>query len=304
MQLIEQAGFPPGVVSLLHGGKETVDALLDHPDVRAISFVGSTPVARYVYSRAAANGKRAQAQGGAKNPVVILPDADMAMTTRIVADSSFGCAGQRCLASSVVITVDEAGKLFTPLIGEAAASRKIGYGAGDGTEMGPVITAASKTRIEGIVDAAVKSGAKALVDGRGAKVSGYEDGYFLQPTVLTDVVPGSDLAKTEVFGPVLSVMHVNTVDDAIDIVNKQAFGNMACLFTSSGAAARKFRYEARAGNIGINVGVAAPMAYFPFTGWKESFFGDLHAQGHDAIDFYTEKKVVVERWPNTWSRKF
>jgi malonate-semialdehyde dehydrogenase (acetylating)/methylmalonate-semialdehyde dehydrogenase len=304
MQLVEQAGFPPGVVSLLHGGKETVDALLDHPDVRAISFVGSTPVAKYVYSRAAANGKRAQAQGGAKNPVIVLPDADMAMTTRIVADSSFGCAGQRCLASSVVITVDEAGKAFTPLIGEAAASRRIGYGAGDGTEMGPVITAASKTRIEGIIDAAVKSGAKALVDGRGAKVSGYEDGYFLQPTVLTDVVPGSDLAKTEVFGPVLSVMHVNTVDDAIDIVNKQAFGNMACLFTSSGAAARKFRYEARAGNIGINVGVAAPMAYFPFTGWKESFFGDLHAQGHDAIDFYTEKKVVVERWPNTWSRKF
>jgi malonate-semialdehyde dehydrogenase (acetylating) / methylmalonate-semialdehyde dehydrogenase len=304
MQLVEQAGFPPGVVSLLHGGKETVDALLDHPDVRAISFVGSTPVAKYVYSRAAANGKRAQAQGGAKNPVVILPDADMAMTTRIVADSSFGCAGQRCLASSVVITVDEAGKTFTPLIGEAAAARKIGYGAGEGTEMGPVITAASKTRIEGIIDAAVRAGATPLVDGRGAKVSGYEGGYFLQPTVLTDVVPGSDLAKTEVFGPVLSVMHVNTVDEAIDIVNKQAFGNMGCLFTSSGAAARKFRYEARVGNVGINVGVAAPMAYFPFTGWKESFFGDLHAQGHDAIDFYTEKKVVVERWPSTWSRKF
>jgi malonate-semialdehyde dehydrogenase (acetylating)/methylmalonate-semialdehyde dehydrogenase len=228
----------------------------------------------------------------------------MAMATRIVADSSFGCAGQRCLASSVVITVDEAGKMFTPLIGEAAASRKIGYGAGEGTEMGPVITAQSKTRIEGIIDAAVKAGAKPLVDGRGAKVSGYDEGYFLKPTILTDVVPGSDLAKTEVFGPVLSVMHVDTVDDAIEIVNKAAFGNMACLFTSSGAAARKFRYEARAGNIGINVGVAAPMAYFPFTGWKESFFGDLHAQGHDAIDFYTEKKVVVERWPSTWSRKF
>ena len=304
MQLVEQAGFPPGVVSLVHGGKDTVDALLDHPDVRAISFVGSTPVAKYVYSRAAANGKRAQCQGGAKNPVIVLPDADMAMTTRIVADSSFGCAGQRCLASSVVITVDEAGKTFTPLIGEAAAARKIGYGAGEGTEMGPVITPQSKTRIEGIIDAALKAGAKPLVDGRGAKVSGYDEGNFLKPTILTDVVPGSELARTEVFGPVLSVMHVNTVDEAIEIVNGQAFGNMACLFTSSGAAARKFRYEARVGNIGINVGVAAPMAYFPFTGWKESFFGDLHAQGHDAIDFYTEKKVVVERWPSTWSRKF
>jgi malonate-semialdehyde dehydrogenase (acetylating)/methylmalonate-semialdehyde dehydrogenase len=304
LEAIEAAGFPPGVVNLVHGGKEAVDAILDHPDVRAISFVGSTPVAKYVYGRAAANGKRAQAQGGAKNPIIVLPDADMAMTTRIVADSSFGCAGQRCLASSIVITVDEAGKAFTPLIGEAAAARKVGYGAGEGTEMGPVITAQSKARIEGIIDAAVKAGAKPLVDGRGAKVSGYDDGYFLKPTILTDVVPGSELARTEVFGPVLSVMHVNTVDDAIDVVNKAAFGNMACLFTSSGAAARKFRYEARAGNIGINVGVAAPMAYFPFTGWKESFFGDLHAQGHDAIDFYTEKKVVVERWPSTWSRKF
>ena len=304
MQLVEAAGFPPGVVSLVHGGKGAVDALLDHPDVRAISFVGSTPVAKYVYSRAAANGKRAQAQGGAKNPVIILPDADMAMATRIVADSSFGCAGQRCLASSVVITVDEAGKTFTPLIGDAAASRRIGYGAGEGTEMGPVISAQSKARIEGIIESGIKAGARPLVDGRGARVSGYDDGYFLKPTILTDVDPAGELASTEVFGPVLSVMHVNTVEQAIEIVNKAAYGNMACLFTSSGAAARQFRYEAVVGNIGINVGVAAPMAYFPFSGWKESFFGDLHAQGHDAIDFYTQKKVVVERWPSNWSRKF
>jgi malonate-semialdehyde dehydrogenase (acetylating)/methylmalonate-semialdehyde dehydrogenase len=304
MQLVDQAGFPPGVVNLVHGGKGAVDALLDHPDVRAVSFVGSTPIAKYVYSRAAANGKRAQAQGGAKNPIVILPDADMAMTTKIVADSSFGCAGQRCLASSVVITVDEAAKTFTPLIGDAAAARRIGYGAGEGTEMGPVISSASKARIEGIIEASIASGAKPLVDGRGAKVSGYEQGYFLKPTILTGVDPASELARTEVFGPVLSVMHANTVEDAIEIVNRAAFGNMACLFTSSGAAARQFRYETRVGNVGINVGVAAPMAYFPFSGWKESFFGDLHAQGHDAIDFFTEKKVVVERWPSTWSRKF
>src|SRR6186997_1774858 len=304
LQLFEQAGFPKGVVNLVHGGKEAVDAILDHPQVRAISFVGSTPVARYIYSRAAANGKRVQCQGGAKNPVVILPDADMEMTTKIVADSAFGCAGQRCLASSVVITVAESEKTFTQQISDAASSRKVGYGMDKGTEMGPVISAESRTRIEGLIAQGVAAGAKPLVDGRNARVDGYANGNFLRPTVLAHVDPASELARTEVFGPVLSVMRVETVDDAIALVNQAAYGNQACLFTSSGSAARKFRYEAQVGNIGINVGVAAPMAYFPFSGWKESFFGDLHAQGRDAIDFYTEKKIVVERWPATWSRKF
>jgi len=304
LQLIEQAGFPPGVVNLVHGGKEAVDALLDHPAVRAISFVGSTPIARYVYSRAAANGKRVQCQGGAKNPIVVLPDADMDMTTKIVADSAFGCAGQRCLATSVVITVADAEKTFTQQISDAASSRKIGYGMDKGTEMGPVISGDSKTRIEGLIAQGVAAGATPLVDGRNARVDGYANGNFLRPTVLGNVDPASELARTEVFGPVLSVMRADNVDAAIEIINKSPFGNMACLFTTSGAAARQFRYEARVGNVGINVGVAAPMAYFPFSGWKDSFFGDLHAQGHDAIDFYTEKKVVVERWPTTWSRKF
>jgi len=304
MRLVEEAGFPPGVVNLVHGGKAAVDALLDHPEVRAISFVGSTPVARYIYGRAAANGKRVQCQGGAKNPVVILPDADMDMTTRIVADSAFGCAGQRCLASSVVVTVDEADKAFTPRISDAAASRKVGFGLDTGTEMGPVITPDSRTRIEGLIAQGVAAGAKPLVDGRNARIDGYEKGNFLRPTVLADVDPSGELARTEIFGPVLSVMHVKTVEDAIALINGSPYGNMACLFTSSGAAARQFRYETRVGNVGINVGVAAPMAYFPFSGWKDSFFGDLHAQGRDAIDFYTEKKVVVERWPQTWSRKF
>ncbi|MGH9145334.1 MAG: CoA-acylating methylmalonate-semialdehyde dehydrogenase [Vicinamibacterales bacterium] len=303
-ELIETAGFPAGVVNLVHGGKTAVDALLDHPDVRAISFVGSSPVAKYVYARAAANGKRAQCQGGAKNPIVILPDADMDMTTRIAADSAFGCAGQRCLATSVVITVAEASDVFTRQIADAASGRKVGYGLEAGVEMGPVISAESRQRIEGLIAQGVAAGAKPLVDGRAARVSGYENGNFIRPTVLADVDPASELARTEVFGPVLSVMRARSVEDAIDIVNRSAYGNMACLFTASGAAARQFRYEARVGNIGINVGVAAPMAYFPFSGWKESFFGDLHAQGRDAIDFYTEKKVVVERWPATWSRKF
>ena len=303
-ELVEAAGFPPGVVNLLHGGKAVVDALLDHPEIRAISFVGSTPVARYVYARAAANGKRAQCQGGAKNPIVVLPDADMEMTTRITADSAFGCAGQRCLASSVVIGVAEASEVFAKHISEAAANRKVGYGLDDGVEMGPVISAESRQRIEGLIAQGVAAGATPLVDGRGARIAGYERGSFVRPTVLADVDPASDLARTEIFGPVLSVMRAKSIDEAIALVNGSAYGNMACLFTTSGAAARQFRYETRTGNIGINVGVAAPMAYFPFSGWKDSFFGDLHAQGRDAIDFYTEKKVVVERWPPTWSRKF
>jgi malonate-semialdehyde dehydrogenase (acetylating)/methylmalonate-semialdehyde dehydrogenase len=303
-ELIDQLGLPPGVVSLVNGGRETVDALLNHPAVRAISFVGSSPVAKYVYSRAAANGKRAQCQGGAKNPVVVLPDADMEMATRIIADSSFGCAGQRCLATSVAITVGEAGSVFREQIASTAATRKVGYGLDSAIEMGPVITAESKQRIESLIGRGVSEGAKVLVDGRDASIPGYERGFFVRPTVLDNVDPRGELAHTEIFGPVLSLTHVQTIDEAIEVVNASSFGNMACLFTSSGAAARKFRYEARAGNIGINIGVAAPMAFFPFSGWKDSFFGDMHAQGRDAIEFYTEKKVVVERWPREWSRKF
>jgi malonate-semialdehyde dehydrogenase (acetylating)/methylmalonate-semialdehyde dehydrogenase len=304
LEIVEAAGFPAGVVNLVHGGKDAVDAILDHPEVRAISFVGSTPVARYIYSRAAANGKRVQCQGGAKNPVVVLPDADMDMTTRIVADSAFGCAGQRCLASSVAIAVGSAAPVFTGQIGDAASSRTVGYGLDSGVEMGPVISAESRTRVEALIAQGLAEGARPLVDGRQTVVDGYERGHFVRPTVLTGVDPGSDIARTEIFGPVLSVMQVDTIDAAIDLVNRSSFGNMACLFTGSGSAARQFRYEARVGNVGINVGVAAPMAYFPFSGWKDSFFGDLHAQGRDAIDFFTEKKVVVERWPATWTRKF
>jgi malonate-semialdehyde dehydrogenase (acetylating)/methylmalonate-semialdehyde dehydrogenase len=302
--LIDQLGLPQGVVSLVNGGKGVVDSLLDHSLVRAISFVGSSAVASYVYSRAAANGKRAQCAGGAKNPVVVLPDADMEMATRIIADSSFGCAGQRCLATSVTITVGEAGPVFREQISDVAATRKVGYGLDPAVEMGPVITAESKQRVESLIGKGVSEGAQVLVDGRRASIPNYERGNFIRPTVLDNVNPRSELAGTEIFGPVLSLMHAQTIDEAIDLVNAGSYGNMACLFTSSGAAARKFRYEAQAGNIGINIGVAAPMAFFPFSGWKNSFFGDMHAQGRDAIEFYTEKKVVVERWPKEWSRKF
>lgn len=302
--LIDQLGLPPGVVNLVNGAKETVDAILQHPTIKAISFVGSTPVARYVYAQAAAHGKRAQCQGGAKNPIIVLPDADLEMTTRIVADSAFGCAGQRCLAASLAITVGEARTTFTEAIAEAAATRVVGYGLEEGVQMGPVITRQSKERIERLIEQGALEGAKVLVDGRGAKIPGYEQGNFVRPTVLMDVPPTSEVFKTEIFGPVLGVLHVNTVDEAIELINSGEYGNMACLFTSSGAAARKFRYEAEAGNIGINLGVAAPMAFYPFSGWKASFFGDLHGQGMDAVEFFTQKKVVVERWPAEWTRKF
>jgi malonate-semialdehyde dehydrogenase (acetylating)/methylmalonate-semialdehyde dehydrogenase len=303
-QLLEQAGFPAGVVNMVNGAKEAVDAILDHPAIRAISFVGSTPVAKYVYSRGSANGKRVQAQGGAKNPIIILPDADLEMTTRIAADSAFGCAGQRCLAASVAITVGDARHTFTESIADAAVSRVVGYGLDESVQMGPVINQASRQRIEGLIDQGVQAGATAVVDGRSPAIPGYEDGSFVRPTVLGNVDPAGQLAQTEIFGPVLSLIHANTIDQAIDYVNSGHYGNMACLFTSSGAAARKFRYEVQAGNIGINVGVAAPMAFFPFSGWKDSFFGTLHGQGKHAVEFFTQTKVVVERWPREWSRQF
>jgi malonate-semialdehyde dehydrogenase (acetylating)/methylmalonate-semialdehyde dehydrogenase len=295
-ELIAQLGLPPGVVNLVNGAKETVDALLDHPEVRAISFVGSTPVAKYVYGRATANGKRAQCQGGAKNPLIVLPDADLEEVARVATESAFGCAGQRCLAASLAITVGEATPVFTQAMAEAAVTRKVGYGLDAGVEMGPVIRAESKARIESLIQSGVEEGAKLVVDGRTPRISSYEQGYFVKPTILAEVNPGSQLAQTEIFGPVLGVMSARDIDEAIALVNRHRYGNMACLFTRSGAAARQFRYDAQVGNLGINVGVAAPMAFFPFCGWKESFFGDLHGQGRDAIEFYTEKKVVVERW--------
>jgi malonate-semialdehyde dehydrogenase (acetylating)/methylmalonate-semialdehyde dehydrogenase len=303
-ELLDQTGLPKGVVNLVNGGKLAVDTLLDHPKVRAISFVGSTPVARYVYARAGANGKRAQCQGGAKNHVIVLPDADMASATQIITDSAFGCAGQRCLAVSVAVTVGEAQKTFRDSIADAAASLRVGNGLDEGVQMGPVITAQSKSRIESLVGAGEKQGAKVLLDGRRASIAKYESGNFVKPTIIDDLPATSDLADTEVFGPVLSLVHAKDMDNALAFLERSAYGNQASLFTSSGSAARRFRYEAPAGNIGINIGVAAPMAYFPFSGWKDSFFGIMHGQGRDAIEFYTEKKVVVERWAKEHSRKF
>lgn len=303
-ELIEKIGLPKGVVNLVNGSKAAVDALIDHPKVRAISFVGSTPVARYIYGRAAQQGKRCQCQGGAKNHVIVLPDADMSMATQIISDSAFGCAGQRCLAVSVAVTVGEAQRTFRDSIADAASKLNVGNGLEDGVQMGPVITPQSKERVESLIGVGERQGAKVLLDGRNAKIPKHERGNFVKPTILDNVPPSSEITDTEIFGPVLSLVHADSMDEGLAFLERSAYGNQASLFTSSGSAARRFRYEAPAGNIGINIGVAAPMAYFPFTGWKNSFFGDLHAQGRDAVEFYTDKKVVIERWAKEHSRKF
>jgi malonate-semialdehyde dehydrogenase (acetylating)/methylmalonate-semialdehyde dehydrogenase len=301
-ELIHETGLPAGVCNLVVGAKPTVDRLLQHPDVRAISFVGSTPVAKYIYAEGAIHGKRVQCQGGAKNYVVVMPDADLDMTAKIVSDSAFGCAGQRCLAVSVAVTVGDATKRFKEAIVDLASTIRTGNGLEQGTQMGPVITADSKSRILHLVDKGIENGGKVLLDGRNSISS--KTGNFIAPTILSDIEASNPLTSTEIFGPVLTVNEAHTLDDAIEILSRSAFGNSAAIFTSSGAAARKFRYEVPAGNIGVNIGVAAPMAYFPFSGWKDSFMGVLHGQGKDAVDFYTDKKVVIERWPKEWSRKF
>ena len=303
-ELFEDLELPAGVLNMLHGSKETVDAILSHPKIAAISFVGSTNVAKYIYQTASANGKRVQAQGGAKNPVVIMPDADPESTVKIIADSAFGCAGQRCLAVSLVITVGEAGKIFTEKITEAAKAKRCGYGMDPDAEVGPVITSDSYNRIKDLIQQGIDEGSKLVLDGRNTSVKGFEDGYFISPTVFEDVKIGGIIHTTEIFGPVLGIIHVETLDEAIALTNAARYGNSACIFTRNGSAARKFRHEVLTGNIGVNIGVAAPMAFFPFSGWKESFFGDLHGQSKHAVEFYTQTKVVVERWHDEWTRKF
>ncbi len=300
-ELLDETGLPPGVVNLVVGAKDSVDALLHHPEVRAISFVGSTPVAKYIYREGAAYGKRVQCQGGAKNHVVIMPDADLDMTSRIVIDSAFGCAGQRCLAISVALTVGDAHARFTEAVSERANAIKTGDGLAAGVQMGPVITPESKARILGLVDKGLSDGGKIILDGRGKSP---EKGNFIGPTILTGIEPSNPLTGTEVFGPVLTVNQASSLEEAIATLSASKFGNSAAIFTGSGASARKFRHEVPTGNVGVNIGVAAPMAYFPFSGWRDSFMGVMHGQGKDAIEFYTDKKVVIERWPKEWSRQF
>ncbi len=293
---LDQCGFPPGVINVVNGSKDAVDALLDNPHVRGLSFVGSTPTARYIYARAGEQGKRVQAQGGAKNVIVVMPDAALDETVGNVINSAFGSAGQRCLAGSVVVTVGAGHERVRDAIVKAAGSLTVGDGVDESVELGPVISQSAKERILGYIDRGVAEGAALLLDGRQAAAEQDANGAFVGATIFDEVQPDMSVFTDEIFGPVLSMLHVDTLDDAITLIENQRYGNAASIFTQDGAAAREFRYRAPTGNIGINVGVAAPMAYFPFSGAKESFFGTLHGQGRDAIDFFTERKVVITRW--------
>jgi malonate-semialdehyde dehydrogenase (acetylating)/methylmalonate-semialdehyde dehydrogenase len=290
----DHGGLPDGVLNLVNGSVDVVNALLDHQDVDAISFVGSAKVARYVYERAAANGKRVQALGGAKNFMVVMPDAVMPKTVSNILGSAFGAAGQRCMAGSVVVTVGDAKK---PLMDELVARTKelsVGDGLERGIDVGPVVSTPARDRITEWIERGIDGGATPVVDGRGAAAP--EGGSFVGPTVLDGVTPDMDIAQEEVFGPVLSVIHADSLDEAIGIVNSSRYGNGTSLFTESGAAVRRYRQDVQVGMVGINIGVAAPVAFFPFSGWKGSFFGDLHAHGTDAIEFYTRKKTITSRF--------
>ena len=297
-RLWAEAGLPDGVFNVVNGDREAVDALLDHPDVAAISFVGSTPVARAVHLRASQRGKRVQALGGAKNHVLVLPDADLDAAADHLVAAAFGSAGERCMAVSAAVTVGRAGDALDEVLAARARAVRVGAGREPGSEMGPVITRAARERIVGLIDAGERQGAAVRVDGRGLVVDGYEDGFWVGPTVLDHVTTDMDVYREEVFGPVLSVLRTDTVDEAIALVNANPYGNGTAIFTASGAAARRFQRGVDVGMIGINVPIPVPMAYYSFGGWKDSLFGDTHVHGSEGVAFYTRAKVITSRWPS------
>ena len=292
--VLDSLGLPPGVVNLVNGGREIVEGILDHRGIDAVSFVGSAPVARLVYERAARAGKRVQALGGAKNHMVVMPDAVIDKTVAGILGSAFGAAGQRCMAGSVVVTVGEAHDLLMAELVEAARSLAVGDGLDEGTDVGPVVSRDARERIRELVQRGVDAGAVAVLDGRDAGEG--RNGAYVAPTILDEATAEMDVVREEIFGPVLTVVRAGTLDEAIEVVNHSRFGNGTSIFTESGAAVRRYRHEVEAGMVGVNIGVAAPVAFFPFSGWKDSFLGDLHAHGSDAVDFYTRKKTVTSRW--------
>lgn len=294
-ELLEELDLPPGVVNLVHGGIEASKNVMEHPGVTGVSFVGSTPVAKIVYETCTRHGKRVQAQGGAKNYIAVMPDANIEASVRNILGAAYGCAGQRCLAAAVVVGVGDAYDKVRDELAKQAGKLRVGYGLDEKTQMGTVISAAAKERIESMISKGISEGAEVILDGRGVQVEGME-GTFVGPTILGEVKTGSLIAQEEIFGPVVGLMRADSFEDAVNVINDSRFGNAASIFTSSGGYAREFKYRVNAGNIGINIGVAAPSASFPFGGQKDSFFGDLHGQGSDAIEFYTERKIVIERW--------
>ena len=287
--------LPAGVVNLVNGGREVVEGILEHPGIDAVSFVGSAPVARIVYARAAKAGKRVQALGGAKNHMVVMPDAVIDKTVDGILGSAFGAAGQRCMAGSVVVTVGDAHEQLMPPLIEATKALHVGDGLDEHSDVGPVISCTARDRIREWIDRGESDGARVVVDGR-TPGGGDSKGSYVGPTILDDVAPGMDIAREEVFGPVLCVVRAGSLEEALEIVNASRFGNGTSIFTESGASVRHYRHEVQAGMIGVNVGVAAPVAFFPFSGWKDSFLGDLHAHGVDAVEFFTRKKTVTSRW--------
>ncbi len=295
-ELIHEAGFPPGVVNLVNGSKDVVDTILEHPDVKGVSFVGSTRVGKYVYKRAGENGKRVQCQTGAKNFIVVMPDAVLYRTVPALLTSFFGCAGERCLSGAVLLAVGDVYEKLKEKFVDAASKVKVGYGLDETAQMGPVVSKRHMERVLGYIEKGLQEGARLILDGRNIKVEGYPNGYFIGPTVFDEVRPDMVIANEEIFGPVASMIRVKDFDEAVDTIHANPYGNAACIFTSSGKWAREFRYRVQCGNIGINVGIAAPMAFFPFGGYRDSFFGDTHGQGRDAIHFFTERKIVITRW--------
>lgn len=296
-RLLANAGLPPGVFNLVHGGREAVDALLTHPKVRAISFVGSTPVARYVYETGTRHGKRVQSNGGAKNYVVVMPDADVDHSVRGVVEAAFGCAGERCMAGSTAVVVGDAAKRFLPPLIAAANAIKVGpTDSASQPHMGPVITRRHADRIGELIERGRAQGATIAADGRGVKIAAAPDGFFVGATILDHVQPGTLVHHEEIFGPVLNVMRFDDLDAAIALANASAYGNGASIFTRSGKAAREFKRRVKAGMIGINIAVPASMAWFPFNGQDDSFFGDLHMQGREGVQFFTQLKVTTSRW--------
>jgi malonate-semialdehyde dehydrogenase (acetylating)/methylmalonate-semialdehyde dehydrogenase len=297
-ELWAEAGLPAGVFNVVHGDKEAVDALLDHPDVEAVSFVGSTPIAQHIYERCTATRKRVQALGGAKNHAIVLPDADLDFAANHLVAAAFGSAGERCMAISAAVTVGPAGDALVDAVNVKAREVVVGSGRDEKSEMGPVVTPQARDRIVGLIDAGEREGGKVTVDGRGFVVPGYENGFFVGPTVVDQVTQDMEVYREEVFGPVLSVLRADTVDEAIALINANPYGNGTAIFTSSGEAARRFQRGVKVGMIGINVPIPVPMAYYSFGGWKDSLFGQSHIHGPEGVAFYTRAKVVTSRWPH------
>src|SRR5215211_6684589 len=293
-EVLDSLELPPGVVNLVNGGREVVEGILEHPGIDAVSFVGSAPVARIIYEGAAKAGKRVQALGGAKNHMVVMPDAVVEKTVAGIVGSAFGAAGQRCMAGSVVVTVGEAHERLMPPLREVTEALRVGDGIEETTDVGPLVSTAACDRVRGWIERGVEEGATLAVDGRTSDAD--SRGAYIGPTILDGVKPEMDVAREEIFGPVLSIISVDTLDEAIQVASQSRFGNGTSIFTESGASVRRFRHDVQCGMIGVNIGVAAPVAFFPFSGWKDSFLGDLHAHGGDAIDFYTRKTTVTSRW--------